>query len=56
MLQISQVLFERLGVSQAVVLPFKDSEARPLNPAAPHPAQSNCRIPIAGLSRGLARS
>ena len=26
MLQISQVLFERLCVSQAVVLPFKDSE------------------------------
>ena len=26
MLRISQVLFERLCVSQAVVLPFKDSE------------------------------
>jgi hypothetical protein len=30
--------------------------ARPLNSAAPRPALSNCRIPLAGLRRGLARS
>jgi hypothetical protein len=29
--------------------------ARPLNPAAPRPALSNCRIPLAGLMRGFAR-
>ena len=38
-----------------MVLPFKDSVARPLNPAAPRSALSNCRIPLAGLRRGLAR-
>ena len=30
--------------------------ARPINPAAPHPAQSNYRIPLADLRRGLARA
>jgi hypothetical protein len=96
-LQTSQVLFRRICVSLAMVLPFKDSEggtwilfdfnwsylcrhapvkkqtqyanrakdlplikisvpplARPLNPAAPRSARSNCRIPLAGLRRGLA--
>jgi hypothetical protein len=30
--------------------------ARPLNPVAPGSALSNCRIPLAGLRRGLART
>jgi hypothetical protein len=97
-LQTSQVLFRRIRVSPAMVLPFKDSEggtcsysiligvtstgtrqrkskrsmliaprhlplikisvpplARPLNPAVPRLALSNCRIPLVGLRRGLAR-
>jgi hypothetical protein len=52
-LQTSQVLFRRLCVSLAEVLPFKDS-SEAAEPAAPGPAQSNCRIPLAGLRRGLA--
>jgi hypothetical protein len=44
-LQTSQVLFRRLcpAISEAA------------EPAAPRPAVSNCRIPLAGLRRGLAR-
>jgi len=53
-LQTSQVLFRRIWVSLAMVFPFKDSVARPLNPAAPRSALSNCRIPLAGLRRSLA--
>ena len=38
-----------------MILPFKDSIARPLNPAGPRSALSNYQIPLAGLRRGLAR-
>jgi len=43
MLQTGQVLFRRLSVDFALVLPFKDSQARRLNPAVLHPSRSNCR-------------
>jgi hypothetical protein len=37
-----------------MMLEATDPIARPLNPAAPRSALSNCRIPLAGLRRGLA--
>jgi hypothetical protein len=51
MVQTGQVLFRRLSLDFALVLPFKDS-----NPAVLHPSRSNCRIRLAGLRRRLARS
>jgi hypothetical protein len=61
MLQTGQVLFLRLSVDFALVLPFKDFSGRDLdpgagrlNPAVLHPSRSNGRIRLAGLRRRLA--
>jgi hypothetical protein len=54
MLQTGQVLFRRLSVEFALVLPIKDS-SEAAEPAVLHPSRSNCRISLAGLRRRLAR-
>jgi hypothetical protein len=53
MLQTGQVLFRRLSVDFALVLPFKDS-SEAAEPRCSTPIASNCRIRLAGLRRRLA--
>jgi hypothetical protein len=52
-LQTSQVLFGRIYVSLAMVLPFKDS-SEAAEPRCATPSAIKGRIPLAGLRRGLA--
>ena len=54
MLQTSQVLFRVYALARGMVLPFKDSKARPLEPRCATPSATKLPDTLAGLRRGLA--